>query len=282
MAVSTGANLDGVAAGLVLAASTRVISERTTVSLSEHGCRLGLLPSGLSLLGNLVPPDKRPLAMAVALGAIKRLNVHDAAALNVASFAQAGNIPALLGEVRSCPSDFFDVPFSRHCEQAPAKYANLLSEDVIGETINTCFGPTCDSMVDVLVRLADERAVVSKLLHSCSWRTREIADAVEPVLTEAVSALDKRRASPGALAATFMTLRMCFEGGGEQGVQRAHELEQHVNIRLAARDDFDEGLRVCAQSGQMARGGSLPSWQPAALDSRALDVASDIYKHLRW
>ena len=66
-----------------------MVSERTTITL--HGCRFGLLPSGLSLLGEAAAPE-RGLATAFAVGATP-LNAHDATRVLSARYAPAADTP---------------------------------------------------------------------------------------------------------------------------------------------------------------------------------------------
>ena len=282
IAVSTGRQLDGVCAGLALAAGQRIVTERTMISL--QGCRLGLLPSGISLLSALAPEEQRPLAMAFALGAL-RLSMHDASHLHIARFVPSNDVPDLLSELRCAPSTFLDVPLTRRCRVAPAMYANLFVEgSPLEEALDHIFGQgSCDA-AEVLCRLKHEADRTAKLLHSHSWRTRECAEQVDAVLGEAATSLHTRHSSPSALAATFVVLRMCFEAvEREGGVACNHHLEHLVNARLAARDDFGEGLRACPGQGGGSGGSQarfagmvarahVPRWEPSTMDG-ALAVA---------
>ena len=65
------------------------------------GCHIGLLPSGLSLLGAITPDNDgaRSAVMALALGAV-RLNAHDAVRLELATFVPSKEVPDLLQELR--------------------------------------------------------------------------------------------------------------------------------------------------------------------------------------
>jgi len=235
IAVAAGERVDGSAAGLFLAAKHRLLNERSTFSMS--GCRLGLLPSGLSLLGGAAATvETRALAMAVAVGAMP-LNAHDAAHVLSARFTPSADVCALLDELRTAPADYLDVPLSRRCEPVPEALTNLF-ERLVKDAVDTVFG--AESVPEMQESIEREHAAVDRLLQSHAWRTRELAEPVCDVLSAAAVALHPQRSSPSALAATFRVLRRCFEADGA----RAHALELAVNAKLAARSDFEQRMRA--------------------------------------
>lgn len=294
--------IEGAALGLFLCASERLVTERT--HLAMHGCQLGILPSGLSFLAPLVaskPNDdadadadagtgmrtstgasesqRAAVAMAWALGGIS-INAHDAAELQISStYCQAAELPALLSEMRVAPSEYIDVPLHRHSEPVPECLAHLFGESVVVDAVESIFGPNSGNAADVLATLEDERVKIKALTRSSGWHTRERAETVLEVLEEASSTLGPRCSSPSALAATFAVLRLCWSKG-TQADNAAHALA--ANEHLVARGDFSEALssvglnRRPKEARRPAAARIVPRWQPATLDSAALEVASEI------
>lgn len=235
-AVTAGRHLAGSAAGLFLAAENRLVNDGTLTTLT--GCRLGLVPSGLALLGaNTKDADHetRALAMLSALGGAT-LNAHDTCSLLHARCAPATEVPALLHELRTAPRDYLDVPISRRCAAVPEHHANLRRSLVI-RSVDAVFGGAQTSVDTMRRTLREERMATERLLDSCAWRTRECAEAVDDVLVAAEHALDPARASPTAIAATVRVLRRAFDGRDGSPAD-AHALEMRMNARLAAREGF--------------------------------------------
>ena len=236
IAVGAGRHVDGTAAGLFMAADYRIVNEQTSLSLS--GCQMGLLPSGLSLLGAAVDDDAGcALAMAFAVGAT-HLNAHDAHRVLSARFVRSADLPELLEELRRSPSEYLDVPIARRSGSVPAHHANLLRRGV-DTAVERVFGAEDDRAM--LESLGHERRQVAKLLDSCAWQTREVAEGVSDVLTAAAKALDPQRASAPALRETVRVLRRCFEASD---AARAHRIELQAMERLAKRADFAPRARA--------------------------------------
>lgn len=302
--------VENAALGIFLAAKERLVTERT--QLKMVGCRMGLLPSGLSLLallaasstavdgdegededGVLGDSQRAAMAMALALGGAS-INAHDAAKLKLSSmFCHMSELPSLLSELRRAPSDYLEVPLSRHSETVPACHAHLFADSVVVDALERCFGPTCRDAADMLARLNAERKRVATLTNSCGCHVRERAETVAEVLEEASAALDPRRSSPSALAATFAVLRLCWRS---LGAERSRPVGAAVdtsllgaqallaNERLLTRVDFGEALRAKEMNGRPARSGPghpavarvRPRWEPSTLGRAALEVASEI------
>jgi enoyl-CoA hydratase/carnithine racemase len=289
------------ALGIFLAASERLVTERT--HLKMVGCQMGILPSGLTLLAPLAAgssgddgillgeSQRAAMVMALALGGAS-INAHDAAKLKLSSmFCHARELPGLLSELRAAPSDYLDVPLSRHSEPVPPSHAHLFAENVVVDAVERCFGPTCSDAADMLVRLDAERKRVATLTRSCSFHVRERAETVAEILEDARVALDPRRSSPSALAATFVVLRLCWR---TLAAERSRPLGTAVdttlldaqallaNERLLGRVDFGEALRAHEMNGRPARSGRpaaariVPRWQPSTLGCAALEIASEI------
>lgn len=264
IAVANSQALDGVAAGLALAATHRVLTERTRIAL--QGCQLGILPSGLALLAALTPSDQQSIAMALALGAVS-CNAHDAHRMQLARYVPSADVPDLLADLRCAPADFLDVPLLRRCQPPPGMLANLFLEPAIAETLESVFGAAVGDAAEVVSSLDDQCAIAAKLLNSNSWRTRECAEAVEAVLGEAKRTLDERRSAPAALAATFMVLRACFEakatrdssngssGSGSGGAKAdAEDAEAEVDGSRRSSGDEDGSKSSRGTSGTGASG----------------------------
>jgi len=264
IAVVTSQACDGAAAGLTFAAAHRVVTERTRVAM--RGVQLGVLPSGLTLLGAITRDDKRGVAMALALGAVA-LNSHDMHHLQLSRFVPSADVPDLLADLRCAPTDFFDVPLLRRCREPPPTSANLFLTPVIDEAIESIFGESQRSVAEVRAKLESESARAAKLLNSNSWRTRECAEAVEDMLGDARRALGHRQCSPSVLAATFTVLTACFRGG------------LHGSNRVPSdggRPENGHDGRSTA-SGGGDRGGSTTS-----LDAHAVDLAIERAHHLEY
>lgn len=300
------------ALGIFLAADERLVTEHT--HLKMVGCQMGMLPSGLTLLAPLAasstPSDSESgedseedddssllesqrvaMAMALALGGTS-INAHDAAKLKLSSmFCKASELPSLLSELRVAPADYLDVPLRRHSEQVPACHAHLFADSVVVDAVERCFGPTCADAAELVARLDAERKRVATLTNSCGCHVRERAEAVAEILEEASAALDPRRSSPSALAATFAVLRLCWRALAAErsrpisATLQASSLGAQVllaNERLLARVDFVEALRAREMNGRPVTTGRpavarvVPRWQPPTLDSTALGVASEI------
>jgi len=230
IALGDGWHLSSSAAGLFMAASTRVCTDRTVLALPE--CRGGLSPGSGSLayLSRLAPH----MAMYVALTGAQ-LNSHDCMCLELAThYVCTADVLDLLNELRCAPAGYLDVPLSRRALPPPEGLASLFARDVhdlLDASLSKCFGGGVGSASEVRPVLQEERARLNSMLRSCGWHTRERAEAVLDVLDAAATAL--RRADDGAVAATFGAVRKTAAGALSEAAAR--ELELAVNSELLGR-----------------------------------------------
>jgi len=257
-------DLAGTAAGLFLAASHRICTQRTSIAFGD--CPAGFSPGfgTLAVLSRLEPH----IAAAVALGAL-RLNAHDCMALHLATHftPSRASLDALRSELQASPPEYYDVPLSRRTDPDPVRgcagiqpcmhsFCARLSRCVCicGAVVPLCatdrntpldaalrdaFGPSASGMTDVRRRLERQRSIAAE--HALALAnepcgihigTRERADTVRDVLTEASNNLE--HSCPEALAATSAVLRLLHRQRRDMQYTDFDRLDQVLNAGLLA------------------------------------------------
>mmetsp|Transcript_23516 Transcript_23516/g.63017 ORF Transcript_23516/g.63017 Transcript_23516/m.63017 type:complete len:366 (+) Transcript_23516:37-1134(+) len=232
-------DLAGTAAGLFLAASHRICTQRTSIAFGD--CPAGFSPGfgTLAVLSRLEPH----IAAAVALGAL-RLNAHDCMALHLATHftPSRASLDALRSELQASPPEYYDVPLSRRTDPDPVRVVPLCATDrntPLDAALRDAFGPSASGMTDVRRRLERQRSIAAE--HALALAnepcgihigTRERADTVRDVLTEASNNLE--HSCPEALAATSAVLRLLHRQRRDMQYTDFDRLDQVLNAGLLA------------------------------------------------
>ena len=238
----------GAGAGLFMAASVRIVSERTVFAMPE--VQIGLCPDA-GALHFLNQGDCHLLAPWLALTGC-RLNARDTLDSGLAThFVPSAATPAMVEQLQYCPSAEHLVVVDRH--EVPCTTRSVLT--VANQTLAECFLAGGDHFSDLQAILAKLEAEVERArMHTQSngWRTREYAEQTLDVLEDALTNL--RKASPDAVLAA--SLGMALARNNDLSPDVARGLELVINSHLALRPDFAEGV-ACTVGD---RRGTTPQW----------------------
>ena len=309
--------LSGPAAGLFLAASHRICTQRASFVLD--GCHKGLCP-GFGTLGAMAELNQPHVAMAVALGAVP-LNAHDCLETGLAThFAPSDALPDLLAEWQAAPPEYLDVPLSRRTQANPVRTVPLYASDrntPLNAALRETFGPSASDVPDALRRIERSRRLATEHARALANEpcginigTLERADTVADVLSAASNSLAPQSSCPVALATTWAVLRLLRRqrsyqsGGRDRDLELELELALDARLRARRRDemwddtyvDDDEAEPDCeralltgdgstvatgtASSCRERPGVARPAWRPSQIGEEALAIAGDIEAEL--